>query len=210
MTNSVEPIGRHARTTIVVENTTTVKKSIEVSAWIAHLAHGGEESLAAADDDILVFPPAATLAPGAIQKIQIQYVGDPEISASRLYRVKVEELSVKRNNGPISVDVNYVFNTMLHVVPEQSRPKVRVIGVKPASTANAYKVEIENYGSRYASMQESTWFLKSETGETTLDSRLLQQYLKGNLVLPNSKREFELQLPQDSNLGNANLTLEIE
>jgi len=210
MTNEVEPFGRNSRTSIVIENTTSERAEIEISAWSAHITRNGEEQLSPETDDIIFFPPAVNMAPGASQTLQIQYVGDPETPHSKLYRVQIERLPIKRAGRSTGVEVKYLLNTMLHVAPASARADVEIVSISPDSKNNVFNVEVVNKGNRFAEMRKLTWLLKSGENERQLGPRLLRQYLNGNLVLPESSRVFSFSLPEGFELGSGELSIEIE
>ncbi len=75
--------GDGASVTLRVENRFSTPVAIEISVGERVLDGNGQEILNAADNDFTVFPPLATIEPGAVQAIRIKYVGDSGIGTSR-------------------------------------------------------------------------------------------------------------------------------
>jgi len=66
-----------ASDTVVVRNTTSERIAIEVFVERRNFDQDGAQSLERTEDDILVFPPLANIAPGASQAFRVQFIGDP-------------------------------------------------------------------------------------------------------------------------------------
>jgi len=207
MISELEPIGHSTRGQLIVNNDSKSAVTLEATPWHSDMSTDGAETLTPADDDILLFPPTAIVPPGKSQVIQIQYVGDPELSVSKFYRVRVEQLPVKQANSSGGVGLAFRFDTILNVVPKQARAELSIKAIQPLDTPGMYKLEILNSGSRYATLHNSKWVIKSSNGEISLSSEQIKKSLIGNYVLPNSSRLVTFTLPEGLSLENSSLSV---
>jgi len=207
MVSELEPVGSSTRGQLTVKNDSAGTITLEASSWHSAMAKNGTESLSPADDDILLFPPTAVVGPGKTQVIQIQYIGDPELGISKFYRVRVEQLPVKLNSSSEGVAVAFQFDTILNVVPRQSKTQLSVKAIKPLDKPGVYEIEMQNSGTRYASLFESSWVIKSPGGNISLSARQIKESVSGNYVLPQSTRSIVFTPPDGVSLNNASLII---
>lgn len=207
MVSELQPIGSNARTALTVYNDGDSVMTIEASPLSMALSLTGEETLTPADDDIIVFPPTAIIQPGQSQVLQVQYIGDPEISVSRVYRVQIEQLSVAMDKKTAAVQVNFKMNTILHVAPVASESSLVVNSITSGAESGVSLIEVANTGNRYAAMYSSSWVISSGDNTLQLDSAELETRLDGNLVLPNQTRVLQFKVPEGIDLQNASIEI---
>ncbi len=78
--HDLESVGRRTTSTIVVTDPSYQPLLTEITVNQRVFDDAGVQELVSADDDLLVFPPLASIAPGATQSIRIQWLGDPQIA----------------------------------------------------------------------------------------------------------------------------------
>ena len=83
-----------ASDTVVVRNTTSERIAIEVFVERRNFDQDGAQSLERTEDDILVFPPLANIAPGASQAFRVQFIGDPPVGNDKGYFVTILRLPI--------------------------------------------------------------------------------------------------------------------
>jgi fimbrial chaperone protein len=131
-----------------------------------------------ADGDFLVFPPQGVLQPKQRQVIRLQWLGEPNLAASRGYYVSVNQLPVKldakaEDQPAAEVQVVYHMKALVVVAPPNAKPDVKVVSAKPVmiepkpepgSTKPAegaaqpgVEITVTNTGTRYAMMAGATW-----------------------------------------------------
>lgn len=194
MVMELDPLGRNSRVVIRVENKDSAPLTIEAHPRRLEMAADGAETLHAADDDLLVFPPVAIVAAGGTQSIQVQYVGDPELVESRAYRVSIEQVPVDfEHSGTAQVGVVASMHTLLNVVPAKATPSLQVLSI--AEDGDDWILEIRNAGNRYARFSETRWTVESGDRSVRLDSQELGERLDRNLILANSTLKIAFRPP---------------
>jgi len=181
--------GATARATINVVNTGKSKVSVDVTTLqIMEFNADHSEVLVDAEDEILAFPPAFQLDPGASQTVQVQYVGDPEIDVSHTYRVVVESLPIV---DPSSTDVRVgtKMSTLYSVVPQAVSSNIRVLNIsKEGEQGDLWKVTVENSGDKFVRLSTTKWTMEAEGTSVVLDPKSVEKVVQNNMVLPRSTR----------------------
>ena len=210
MVSEIEPFGINSRTKLTIQNDSNNPVTIEASPWLSVLSQEGQESLTAADDSVIIFPPTMVIPAGKTQILQVQYVGDPEISESLFYRIVVEQLPIKLDESSTGVNVAFKFRTFLHVVPAEAKASLSISTAEPIDSKGNYRVKIENSGSKFASLQESRWTIKDGDKVVELNAEEINELVKANLILPNSSRNVDIKAPSGMALENATILISSE
>jgi len=118
--------GRGMTQVITVENTfaTTLPVELRIQELIVD-----EEGVKLTDidpGDLLVFPPQALIEPGQTQSFRVQYVGDPDLAASKHYYITVAQLPVKLPEGQSAIQILYNFQVLVSVAPAGIKPDLSV------------------------------------------------------------------------------------
>lgn len=201
----LSPTGVNSRAKVQVTNDSTVPITVEATSWLSAVTPDGSETLSAADDDIIVFPPSAIVGPGKKQFFQVQYIGNPELSSSRLYRMRIEQLPVKQADGKIALA--FQFNTMLNVVPAGATALPEVSSIERATTPGSYTIEFRNRGNRFVRLHDTTWTISTPDGNIEWSNAEVRGLIRDALVLPQSTRILSVTPPQDLELENASITI---
>lgn len=128
---------------IVVTNNTTNKLPLEASLLeLSFKQDGSFTSQAVNDLDLLVFPPAVILKPGASQVFRIQWVTPSTPNYSRSYFVRFSQPPLESDNkSGIALQIHY--NALLHTYTNNSRSRV-ALSVKKDGEAT-----LVNSGNKY-------------------------------------------------------------
>ncbi|NVJ61420.1 MAG: molecular chaperone [Gammaproteobacteria bacterium] len=128
---------------IVVTNNTTTRLPLEATLLELNFKQDGSFTpKLVVDLDLLVFPPAAILKPGASQVFRIQWVASTTPRQSRSYFVRFSQPPLESNDqSGIALQVHY--NALLHVYANNNRANVVL---KVGDDGNATLV---NSGSKY-------------------------------------------------------------
>jgi fimbrial chaperone protein len=132
MSMTVQPVvidlqnsGRGMTQIITVENTFATPLPVEMRIEQLALDESGVKLTGKDPGDLLVFPPQTLIQPGQTQTFRVQYVGDPDLNASKHYYVTVAQLPVKLPEGQSAIQILYNFQVLVSIAP---------IGAKPALT----------------------------------------------------------------------------
>jgi len=118
--------GRGMTQVITVENTFAAPLPVELRIQELTLDEDGVKLTGIDPGDLLVFPPQALIDPGQTQAFRIQYVGDPDLVASKHYYVTVAQLPVKLPEGQSAIQILYNFQVLVSVVPMGTKPDMSV------------------------------------------------------------------------------------
>ena len=196
MVSTMTSTGSGARISYLVDNSDgNYDIAIEAIPYVLQLTEEGEEQLLAADDDIIVFPPTATIPKGQTQVFQAQYIGEPDIDMSVTYRVFMEELPVAKTEGAQAVIVRASFGTLLSVVPDGSKAALEVTSI--VSDDYQWQLTVRNNGNRFARLSETSWSFNAGGQSHTLKGAKLASSLDENLVLPGTSRTVGFKAPED-------------
>lgn len=195
MIYDLAPAGSEASNVIRILNNQSRPLTIEMLVFAREIAEDGTETRTAADDDFIIFPPQMIIQPGQTQAVRVQYVGGP-IDATKLYIVQVTQVPVEDPNQASGVQFVINFGTSAAVSPAGSRHEITVAGVTPVE-GGLLRVEIENAGTRYASLAGSEWEFRGANGSPLmLEGDALDTALKTTLVPARGRRVFTVPAPE--------------
>jgi fimbrial chaperone protein len=197
MSYTLAATGSEARHTLRVHNTQTAPVAIEVVVQRRSMDETGRMKHAPAADDFLVFPPQTLVQPGASQAIRVQYIGEPELDATRVYTIAVQQVPLQdTEDGTAAVEVVFRFGTAAYVVPRGARPDVRVTSVETPADGRLVAVTLENAGNGHANLRDFDWLLIDRDGdEHELDPETLETVLGNPIIYPDHRRRIDLPVP---------------
>lgn len=118
--------GRGMSQTITVENTFATPLPVELRVQELKVTANGVELTGVDPGDLLVFPPQAIIEPGQTQSFRVQYVGDPDLAASKHYYITVAQLPVKLPEGQSAIQILYNFQVLVSVTPSGVKPSLAI------------------------------------------------------------------------------------
>lgn len=204
------PLGSRMSGVVTVSNTSTTDLPVEVSAAVADIGPNGLVASNREAEELLLFPPQATVPPGRTQSFRVQWVGEPDITGSRHFFVKVAQLPVKLPEGQSGVQLLYNFQVIVNVGPEAARPDIKATGAKPVRSADGklrLVLDLQNSGANYGYFSDGTLrFVARDTSgnelvRDTLDSGELRNLVGFGLVAAEQTRNFvtPIELPASTN-----------
>lgn len=205
MVFEVQPTGSQSQQTMRVLNDSNVPLTIEISAYNLLIGKSGTETLKPNEDDFLIIPLTTIIPPGKSQSVIIRYIGDPLLSASKAYRIAINQVVVdlgSLNKSGVGMAVS--FKTLLNVVPKEAEAKLVIKG-KQQSARDSWNVMLENKGNKYIRLSKSKWIIKNKDKKMVLDGEALNKALTGKLLLPNSNCEVTIKVPSQFNADNSEL-----
>lgn len=143
---------RNTTSQIIVTNNSTEKMPLEVSIHqLVFKKNGQYETKALNSDALLVFPPAAMLAPNSKQVFRIQWL-DPSVQkTSSSYFIRFTQAHLTGANGQSralsvqqsGVKIKVHYNALLHVYSNNQQPDVTL------EVSDAGQLVIRNTGERF-------------------------------------------------------------
>jgi len=118
--------GRAMGDVIIVENTFDRPLAVELSVQTLELTENAVRPTGEDTGELAVFPPQASIQPGERQNFRVQYVGDPELAASRHFFVTVAQLPVQEVSGQSNIQLLYNFQVLVSVAPAGGRPSIAI------------------------------------------------------------------------------------
>jgi fimbrial chaperone protein len=202
---------------ITVENTFAAPLPVEIRIQDLTLGEDGVTASGKDGGDLLVFPPQALIQPGQTQSFRIQYVGDPDLAASKHYYVTVAQLPVQLPQGQSAIQILYNFQILVSVAPQGVKPNVRILEASIGRDSEGKPVPIvtltnDSKAHGYLSQGRLRIVSKDSTGKEifrkTLSGPEIQQTIGFGLVGAGQKRRvmIPVRLPQEGGSLEAQFT----
>ena len=189
--------GRDSRSTITVVNTGATTLPVEINVSRLDLGENGELGLTPDDEDFLVFPPQAMIAPGASQVFRLQWAGEPDIAASRSYALMVNQIPVDSQSEGTVLELVYSVVVYVNVSPLQGNDDVRLVRIAPITDEHGgrkLEVVVENRGNRHHYVSRDRILITAASGGWSRDFRASEfaSSVGIGLVQPGKTRRFIL------------------
>lgn len=134
--------GRGMTQVITVENTFATPLPVELRVQELAVDETGVKLTGVDPGDLLVFPPQALIQPGQTQSFRVQYVGDPDLAASKHYYVTVAQLPVKLPEGQSAIQILYNFQVLVSLAPAGLKPALAVKSAEIGHNADGKPVPV--------------------------------------------------------------------
>jgi fimbrial chaperone protein len=207
MMADLQPLGGSSQVTLRVTNTSEQPLSVAISSFDLLINSQGKEELLANEDDFLIIPMTAVIAPGKSQAVLVKYIGEPLLDESKSYRVEVKQLAINFNTDTqAAIGIGYVFQTLYNVVPNQAKAQL-VVKSKQQAAEGVWKVRLSNTGNKYIRLTKTQWVIEGPKDKLVLEGKALGDALTGKFLMPNSSREVSLQLPSQFDAELSKLTV---
>ena len=182
-----------------VQNDSDKPITIELVAEKRSFDEDGVEHRTPADDDFVLFPPQAVIAPNASQAIRVQYIGAPSLAHSETYTVTVKQIPIQLpTDARTGVQVLFNFSTLANVVPAGAKSDVRVVSLEP-EPAGGYRLRLNNQGTLYANLAAAT----VTVGGEQVSGEVWRKALKTSWLLPSADRVVVLPANSSAQAGAA-------
>ncbi|WP_241905152.1 molecular chaperone [Enterovibrio norvegicus] len=206
MIAEMTPTGRGAQLSMRISNTNDVPLTVEMVPLKLNMNQRGEETLTPADNDLLVIPVTAVIAPGKSQSVTVRYLGAPDIKQSQAYRISVRQQNVIRNDQQdLDVGLTMRFDTLMNVKPENTDSALAVTAL--SSDKQHWSVTVKNSGDSYGRLNDMQWTLKNGGKTHTIKGTDIGDYIDATLVLPQSSRIFAMKPVKGFNARNTTISL---
>ena len=146
------------------------------------------------ENELMVFPPALTLAPGSSQSIRIMWQGGQALSKSKSYFVRFSPLSIVGAQAETEgVKIHVHFNALIHVLTSEMQAQL-VVSMTNNDEQTA-SLEIDNQGPRFAVLDDFTFTVETQKKELiVVGASELISTTNSRFIPPSSKRQFQLPL----------------
>ena len=203
MTYELAPTGSAASTVLRVENTTDRAITLEVVAEKRAWDELGAETRVPAEEDFVVLPPQMVVQPGQTQAVRVQYVGPPVVDDTAMYVIGINQVPVQDPNASTGVQFVINFGTAAYVVPPGAQTDLKVVSVDPvAEQPGMMRVVLENAGSRYAPLGNTTFTFSNSKGQRmALSGDPLRESLVTSIVPSHGRRVFMIKASDEFELS---------
>jgi fimbrial chaperone protein len=202
LTYFLTPTGPKSQTRLTVINTDATQLDTELAVFSVDVDVDGKRAFTPADDQFLIFPPQASIKPGAAQSFQVRYIGDPAITQGRIYVVRVKQLNinyVEREVKPgttsrVAIMLN--FNTTAVVQPVKAHDDVAIVSnLTPLAGKDAKSVgfvaTVANSGDAVADLSALKWRLLRDGKSEDLEIMKLK-FGETSMLAPGAQRRIVL------------------
>lgn len=188
-------VGAASRSQVTITNTGGAPLALETSLERLELGENGEQKLTKAGQDFLVVPGQVMVPPGGTQVFRIQWLGEPNLDASRSYRLAITQIAVKMPKTEAAVQVVMSFGVLINVAPPSGLPELKLVGTGIAVERpgkNYPTITVENSSPVHALLQQASVKLSSGSWSHTLSPSDIGQKVGAGLVQPGHRRKFVL------------------
>lgn len=173
----------------------------------------GSYDLSVQEEDLLVFPPAVLLGPGARQTVRLQWVGPTQLERSRSYFISLSQPALTQPREPQNgVKLMLTFNILVHISSRDLQPQLQVRSVKPIKhgALTLLQASVFNAGQRYGYISDNT--LRLSVGNkllSVLQPGELRQRGKDVFLPPGGQRTVLIPLDREGEVWSAPIRLEL-
>lgn len=208
MVLDVEPFGTSSRATLVVTNDLDAPTGFDITALKLEISEDGSEILTPSADDFVIFPPTLLVPAKSKQSVQLQFIGDPTLETSHLFRVRVEQLSVRFDSNETGINTALAFNVLVKVIPDGAVPELVVTSINTTDDPDVFSLSVSNLGNRYALLKKSKWSITVGSTVTDIPGSELADRLSGDYVGPRSTTTVRFRRPSGVDLMDSRIQID--
>jgi len=207
--------GRGVVSNISVNNTGASDLPMEVTVQPLEAQETGLVPKGSDTGDLLVVPPTAIIPAGQTQTFRVQWVGDPDLAASKHFFVNVAQLPVKLPEGQSAVQIVYNFQVLVNVAAPGQKADLAIqsaaIGDHEGKLAPVITVSNSGRAHGYLS-QHRLKIVERDAGGAEVFSKTLggsefQQVVGYGLIASGQTRKLALPIDLPSRTGQLSVTL---
>jgi fimbrial chaperone protein len=212
MSRVLTPSGSGATQSFEIVNEGAERIALEVSMASLERDESYVEKNASADDDFLVFPPQMIVPAGGRQTVRVTWLGDPNPTRERAYRIIVTQLPIEALDpaakaaakavGQMQILLSYKGSVFIR--PRGATPRLAVVDrAEPAKGADgspALALTLDNSGSAGAVVAGCAIHLSAGGNTVELPGEALGPVRKSR-VLAGTRRRYLLPWPKALPVG---------
>ena len=207
--------GRAVTANVSVTNTADKPLTMETGITALDATASGLVPGKGSTDDLLVVPPTALIPPGQTQTFRVQWIGDPELAASKHYYVSINQLPVKLPEGQSAIQIVYNFEVLVSVgmTNGSSALTVQSAAIAVDKGKPAPSITVHNSGTTYGYLgQRSLKLVETDASgkevfNRTISGNDFQQLVGYGLVATGQTRTMVLPIELPSATGTLTATL---
>jgi P pilus assembly chaperone PapD len=175
--------------------------AVEITVKKLALPERGDPVLTPDDGaNFQIFPPIASIAPGARQVFRIRWIGDPAPAESQLYMFSTSELPVADRPNATTVQVLYSINSVVAIRAPNAKPNIAIASIARVTHPDGksgVEITFSNTGPAHGFVTKSALQLKDDTANWshTFEPSDLNNAFGLGLVPANAKRVMFLPTP---------------
>lgn len=211
----LQSTGRGVVSNVSVNNTGATALPMEVSVQPLEATETGLVPKGTDTGDLLIVPPTAIIPAGQTQTFRVQWVGDPDLAASKHFYASVSQLPVKMPEGQSAVQIVYNFQVLVNVSApgQQASLSIKSVSVGDHEGKPAPVITVENSGRAhgYLSQHRMKIVEKDDAGaeifSKTLSGGEFQQVVGYGLIASGQTRKLTLPIDLPSRTGHVSAML---
>jgi P pilus assembly chaperone PapD len=202
--------GSNASGSLEVINDRNRQVAVEVTVKKLALPERGDPVLTPDDGaNFQIFPPIASIAPGARQVFRIRWIGDPAPAESQLYMFSTAELPVADRPGATTVQVLYAINSVVAVRAPNAKPNIAIESITRVTHPDGksgIEITFSNTGPAHGFVTKSALQVNDDTANWshTFQPSDLNNAFGLGLVPANGKRVMFLPIADLPTTGDVN------
>lgn len=197
MSVRVAPIGPKSSFRVTVSNTDDAPLDATFTVASVSVSEAGARTFTPAPKDFVVFPPQATVRPGATQTVLVRYVG-PEPKVGAIYVLKVAQQNVveyEQGSGPTTFGIRLSQDFLVTTLVEPEKAKATVsFAAAPTVNKDGLEAVIQNDGAAVADLRTLPWIVTTNGVAKPLDLAQLD-YGDTQFLAPGAKRRVRFTTP---------------
>ena len=205
--------GQNSKMTLRVTNDGAQPIPVEIIPSRLTLAEDGTATTAPVKNKFLIFPPQATIAPGASQSFRVQWLGGADLKASETYILGANQLPIAMDKKKSGVQVVFNFSTVVTVSPANAKPNISVLKAeigKAPQISRAPTITVQNTGNGHALLGDAVIALTDGKWTKTLSRDEVRAIFGLGLVQPKSKRRFVVAMPLPAEVSHYQVQIELQ
>ncbi len=214
MSVSLEPTGKGASHSFILENNSPEKLAIQVSMAGREVTPGGVEKNPDADDDFIIYPSQIVLGGNEKRTVRVTWAGDTKPGRELAFRIIAEQLPVdtqkpdKKGQAVIRMLLRYMG--AVYITPRGSAPKIEVtklerVEATKGKTGPLLAITIKNLGTAHQILTAANL----KIGAVTLKDDVTK-VLSGLNLLAGGVRRFEIPWPAQLTVENLKSKAELD
>jgi len=169
MSAELATTGPEAKGEIRIDNPHDHPITVELVTEQRDFDPNGKETRTPAEDDFLIFPPQTLVQPGKTQLVRYQYIGDPNIAATKAYVINVRQLPIDlKPDEKSGMKFLYNFGLARYVIPQGAiaTPTAENIHVNPQGHL---EFVLKNTGNGHMPLMRKALRLTGKTPDRTVE-----------------------------------------
>lgn len=200
MSVEMAPSGPEARETLEVSNTGSQPLPVEVVFEKLEYLPDGTSGVITADDEVMIFPPQAMIAPGRAQTFRLQYAGDPAEAKAGVYFVTFKRMTLDETSPEQSVVIKLQlqFRVTIFLKSGAGEPDIQVVAAegKTANERSGVELTLRNDGADLGYLSDADIHLSASEGSEAIDAYEVLRRAGHGVILPGRTRKIFLTTEQ--------------